>query len=44
MCEGRCQEQREFKGNMEPEVKFQVEAKKEGELSLREESEDTVKD
>ena len=29
---------------MEPEVKFQVEAKKEGELSLREESEDTVKD
>ena len=44
VCEGRCQEQREFKGNMEPEVKFPVEAKKEGELSLREESEDTVKD
>ena len=43
MCEGRCQEQREFKGNMEPEVRFQLEEEKEGELSLREKSEDIVK-
>ena len=44
VCEGRCQEEGEFKENMEPEVRFQLEEKKEGELGLRKESEDTVKD
>lgn len=44
MCEHRCQEEREFKENMEPEVRFQLEQKKEREVGLRKESEDTVTD
>ena len=44
VCEGRCQEEGEFKETTEPEVRVQVEEKKEGKLGLRKESEDTVKD